>query len=102
MSDINYTDQMVTEMTSTYLENPTLDTAREIASHLGKSTKSVVAKLVSLGIYKKAVRATKSGSPVVQKATLVKEIEKATGLTMPSLVKATKADLLQLKATLAS
>lgn len=96
MTDINYTDQMVTEMMEKYGENPTLETAREIASHFGKSTKSVVAKLVSLGVYQKAERATKSGSPVVHKAMLVKRIEKATGLTMPSLQKATKADLLQL------
>lgn len=91
---------MVTEMLETYGENPTLNTAKEIAQNMGKSTKSVVAKLVSLGVYQKAVRATKSGSPVVQKAALVKEIEKATGLSMPSLQKATKADLLQLRSTL--
>ena len=93
MTDINYTDDMVKAMTDTYNENPTLDTARTIADDLGKSTKSVVAKLVSLGIYKKAERVTKTGAKPIQKRTLVKAIETHYGFEMPSLVKAKKIDL---------
>ena len=89
----NYTDEMVTSMTETYSANPTLDTAKSLAADMGKSTKSVVAKLVSLGIYKKAEKKSKSGNPVIQKATLVKQIETHYGFALPSLIKATKTDL---------
>jgi len=89
----NYTDAMVSDMTDRYTGSPDLATAREIAKDFGKSTKSVVAKLVSLGIYKKAEKASKTGKPVIQKATLVKMIEAHYGFEMSSLVKATKIDL---------
>lgn len=98
---VNYTDDMVTAMTDRYNAVPTLDTARAIADDFGKSTKSVVAKLVSLGIYKKADRKTKTGAPVIQKADLVKAINASTGLQLDSLVKATKADLIALRNALA-
>ena len=98
MTDItpNYTEAMTADMTDRYNADPTLDTARAIAKDFGKSTKSVVAKLVSLGIYKKAEKASKTGKPVIQKAQLVARITKATGMEMPSLVKATKDDLFRL------
>ena len=96
----NYTEAMTADMTDRYNADPTLDTARAIAKDFGKSTKSVVAKLVSLGIYKKAEKVTKAGKPVVQKATLVKAIEAHYGFAMPSLVKATKTDLLALASNL--
>jgi len=93
MTDVNYTDEMVASMTEAYSSNPTLDTARKIANDFGKSTKSVVAKLVSMGIYQKAEKKTKTGGKPIQKATLVKQIESHYGFAMPSLVKATKIDL---------
>ena len=95
-TNVNYTDDMVTTMTETYEATPTLATAKSIAEDMGKSTKSVVAKLVSLGIYQKAERKTKTGAKPIQKATLVKTIEEHYGFTMPSLVKATKIDLQKL------
>lgn len=89
----NYTDAMVTQMTDLYTSVPTLDTAKKIADDFGKSPKSVIAKLVSLGIYQKAERTTKTGAKPVQKAQLVKLIEAHYGFEMKSLVKATKIDL---------
>ena len=93
MTDTNYTDKMVELMTKAYDADPTLENARTIADDLGKSTKSVVAKLVSLGIYQKAERKTKTGGKPIQKRTLVKAIETHYGFEMPSLVKAKKIDL---------
>ena len=90
---VNYTDEMVADMTERYEADPTLDNVKAIAADFGKSTKSIVAKLVSLGIYQKAERKTKNGQPIIQKAALVKQIEAHYGFEMPSLVKATKADL---------
>lgn len=90
---VNYTDEMIASMTEEYSATPTLDTAKKIADNFGKSTKSVVAKLVSLGIYQKAERKTKSGAKPIQKAQLVKAIEAHYGFEMKSLVKATKIDL---------
>ena len=94
--NVNYTDEMVATMVETYEANPNIDTVKDIAEDMGKSVKSVVAKLVSLGVYQKAERTAKNGKPVVQKAALVKMIEQHYGLEAPSLVKATKIDLQKL------
>jgi len=93
MADVNYSDEMVETMVATYEAAPTIDTARTLAEDMGKSVKSVVAKLVSLGVYKKKERIAKNGGKIVQKAQLVKMIQDHYGIEVPSLQKATKIDL---------
>jgi len=93
MKNVNYSDKMVAEMESAYTENPTMDTVKHLASTMGKTDKSIIAKLVSLGVYKKKERATKSGAKIVTKADLVSQINTHFGMELPSLVKATKIDL---------
>jgi hypothetical protein len=89
----NYTDEMVAEMHSLYEANPTRETVDILASKFGKSVRSIIAKLSREGIYVAQPRVTKTGEPVVRKAELVAQIEDHFSIEIPSLVKASKADL---------
>ena len=84
------------KMVKLYTDNPTRETVQNLAGQLGKSAKSVTAKLSQLGVYKKIERKTKTGKPVIPKMDLVKIINEHYNLEMPSLVKATKDDLQKL------
>ena len=91
----NYTDEMVATLVSGYAtkEGTNKEFVTEIAKELGRSTKSIVAKLVSLNLYVTEAKVTKTGLPVVSKGVLVGQIEDHFGFSLPSLVKATKVDL---------
>ena len=89
----NYTDEMVTEMHTLYEANPTRETVDILATKFGKSVRSIIAKLSREGIYVAQPRVTKTGEPVVRKAELVAQIEDHFSIEIPSLVKASKADL---------
>ena len=92
----NYTDEMVAQMTEQYTANPTRETVDELAQTLGKTTRSIIAKLSREGVYKAQPRTTKSGEPVVAKAELVAQISEHFGIELPTLVKAGKQDLQRL------
>jgi hypothetical protein len=93
----NYTDAMVNQMVGEYTANPSLDTVVTLATELGKNKRSIIAKLVREGVYQATPRVTKTGAPVVRKATIVTEIANTLNAsTMPSLEKASKADLVRL------
>ena len=89
----NYTDEMVDAMVADYEANPSKDTVAKLASEFNKTTRSIVAKLVREGVYVAAPRVTKTGAPVVRKADIVSQIQDAVGTELPSLEKASKADL---------
>ena len=91
----NYTDEMVATLVSGYAtkEGSNKEFVSAMAQELGKSTKSIVAKLVSLNLYQTEAKVTKAGLPVVSKGGLVGQIENHFGFELPSLVKATKVDL---------
>ena len=92
----NYTEEMVSEMTTAYTENPTRETVDALAQQFGKTTRSIIAKLSREGVYIAQPRTTKSGEPVVAKAELVAQIQEHFGIELPTLVKAGKADLQRL------
>jgi hypothetical protein len=96
----NYTDEMVAQMTKAYEANPTRETVEDLAATLGKSVRSVIAKLSREGVYVAQPKVTKTGEPVVRKAELVVMLEAHFGVQMPTLVKASKADLQKLADTL--
>ena len=96
----NYTEDMVAQMTQTYVANPTRETVDALAKDFGKSVRSIIAKLSREGVYVAQPKVTKSGEPVVRKAELVAQIEETLGGTFPTLVKASKADLRNLVDTL--
>lgn len=89
----NYTKEMEAKMMADYSLEPTRVTVNDLSIELGKSVKSIIAKLVSLGVYQKQEKTTKSGKAIVRKSELVKKINEHYGFEMPSLVKATKNDL---------
>ena len=89
----NYTDEMVAQMTEAYTANPTRETVDALAKKLGKSVRSIIAKLSREGVYVAQPKVTKTGEPVVRKAELVAQIQELTGGNFPTLVKASKADL---------
>ena len=89
----NYTDEMVKRMTTLYVANPTRETVDVLANEFGKSVRSIIAKLSREGVYIAQERKTKSGEPVVRKADLASQLESHFEAELPSLVKASKADL---------
>lgn len=99
----NYTDAMVNQMVGEYTANPSMDTVRALSDSMGKNTRSIIAKLVREGVYQAAPRTTKSGAPIVRKSDLVEQIESYfVGASLPSLVKASKADLQKMVDTIQS
>lgn len=90
---VNYTPEQETQMAADYVEGKTVD---EIAEALGKSVKSVVAKLSRLGVYKTKVKAVTETARVT-KASLVAQIEARLGAdpgSLAELEKLTKAALM--------
>ena len=96
----NYTDEMVAQMTEAYTANPTRETVDALAKQLGKSVRSIIAKLSREGVYVAQPKVTKTGEPVVRKAELVSVVEAHFGIALPTLVKASKADLQRLVDTI--
>jgi hypothetical protein len=92
----NYTDEMVAKMTEAYVANPSRETVEALASEMGKTVRSVIAKLSREGVYVAQPKVTKTGEPVVRKAELVAQINAHFDAEMPTLVKASKADLQKL------
>ena len=66
----NYTDEMVAHMTEAYVANPSRETVEALASEMGKTVRSVIAKLSREGVYVAQPKVTKTGEPVVRKAEL--------------------------------
>ena len=97
---VNYTAQNVENMIATYTSADTAEARTEavaqIANALGKTVKSVIAKLSREGVYIKAVKATKTGAKVETKAAIVADIARNLGVdaeAIASLTNATKAAL---------
>ena len=92
----NYSDEIVAKMTEQYVANPTRETVDALAQEFGKTVRSVIAKLSREGVYIAQPKVTKTGEPVVRKQELVAMLEAHYEVAMPSLVKASKADLQRL------
>lgn len=89
----NYTEEQVIAMVSAYEGNPTRETVDALAEQLGRTTRSIIAKLSREGVYKAAPRTTKTGTPIVAKKSYVDAIENHFESELPSLIKVSKADL---------
>ena len=92
----NYTDEMVAKMTEAYVANPTRETVEALATEMGKTVRSIIAKLSREAVYVAQPKVTKTGEPVVRKAELVAQINAHFEIELPTLVKASKADLQKL------
>ena len=102
MKDVtkNYNQDDEAKLINDYRDNPSRETVEKLASEMGKSARSITAKLSQLGVYKKIERKTKNGKSVISKMDLVKIINEHYNLEMFSLVKATKEDLEKLATNL--
>jgi len=89
----NYSEAMISEITSQYNANPARATVDALAEKFDKSPRSIIAKLSALGIYQKTERVTKRREPVVKKEFFVDAVNKRLGRELPSVSKMTKVDL---------
>lgn len=80
-----YTTDVILRISSQYQADPTPETVKLIASELGVSDRSVIAKLSSLGIYKKQVYLNKSGAPPVRKEVYIEKIATLLGIDIQLL-----------------
>ena len=70
----NYTREQTDYIVGAYTAEPTMETVRELADKLSKSTKSIIGKLSREGVYKRSIYVSKTGEPPVTKAELASRI----------------------------
>ena len=90
---VNYTAEQTAQMVADYAAGVSTDA---IATKLGKTVRSVVAKLSREGVYQKKERLTKTGAPVQKKDSMADAIGAILQLTeaeTDSLAKANKTAL---------
>lgn len=91
--NVNYTPEQTLQMVADYQAGVSVET---IAQNLGKTVRSVVAKLSREKVYKAKTYTTKTGQPVVKKDAHADAIGAILGMTeaeMESLTKANKTAL---------
>lgn len=89
MKAVNYTADQAAKMVSDYMAGVSVEV---IATELGKSTRSVVAKLSREKVYKAKTYQTKTGEAVVKKDAHADFIGEALGLTEADTESLTKAN----------
>lgn len=95
MKAVNYTAEQSAKMVADYLAGVTVEA---IATELGKSARSVVAKLSREKVYKAKAYVSKTGEAVVKKDTVADYIGEALGLAEADTESLTKANKNALKA----
>lgn len=102
---VNYTDEQTALLRAEYLAAPVKATVESLAAKLGKSTRSIVAKLSREGIYQPAEYVSKTGEKPVKKDAHADAIGKVLQLTeaeTESLTKANKTALVKVFSHLAN
>lgn len=97
---VNYTPEMTASMVEAYAAGVTVE---KIAEDMGKTVRSVVAKLSREGVYRKKEYTSKSGDKPVRKDATADQIGAVVGLSegeIDSLTKANKTALLKILAKL--
>jgi hypothetical protein len=92
---VNYTPEQTLQMVADYQAGTTVET---IAEALGKTVRSVVAKLSREKVYIAKTYATKTGEAVIKKDTVADYIGEALGLGEADTESLTKANKVALKA----
>jgi hypothetical protein len=101
----NYTPEQTAELKTAYLENATAETVKAFAAKFGKTTRSIVAKLVKENVYRKAEYVSKTGEKPVKKdahADAIGAILKLNENDTSSLSKANKSALVAIFTALAN
>lgn len=99
---VNYTPEQTAQVVADYTAGVPVE---QIAEALGKSVRSIVAKLSREGVYQKKQYATKTGEPVQKKDSVADAIGAVLLLTeaeTDSLAKANKTALVKIFAALAN
>lgn len=99
---VNYTPEMTAQMVADYQAGITVES---IAESLGKTVRSVVAKLSREGVYQKKVYTTKGGGVPIKKDHHAEHIGQIVGLSegeVDSLTKANKTALAKIVAYMQS
>ena len=86
---VNYTPEQTAKMVADYQAGVTVEA---IAQALGKSARSIVAKLSREKVYKKKTYVSKTGEAVVKKDEWADYIGQALGLSEPDTESLTKAN----------
>ena len=92
---VNYTPEQTLSMVADYTAGMTVET---IAMNMGKSVRSVVAKLSREKVYVAKTYTTKTGESVVKKDTVADYIGEQLGLSESDTESLTKANKVALKA----
>jgi response regulator RpfG family c-di-GMP phosphodiesterase len=92
---VNYTPEQTLGMVADYQAGLTVE---QIAQNLGKSVRSVVAKLSREKVYIAKTYATKTGEAVIKKDTVADYIGEQLGLSESDTESLTKANKVALKA----
>ena len=92
---LKYTPEQTVQMVADYQAGMTVET---LALNLGKSARSIVAKLSREKVYQKKAYVTKSGEPTVKKDEVSDYIGQALGLNEADVTSLTKANKTALQA----
>lgn len=99
---LNYTPEQTEQIKADYLAGVSVET---IATTIGKTTRSIIAKLSKEGVYKKKEYVSKTGEKPVKKDSTAEAIGKVLNLSegeVDSLTKANKTALNKIFAALAN
>jgi K+/H+ antiporter YhaU regulatory subunit KhtT len=102
---VNYTPEQTTKMVADYVANPSAVTVEKIALALGKTVRSVVAKLSREKVYVAKEYKTKTGEKVQKKDAVADAIGAVLKMSEPeieSLTKVNKTALLKIWTALAN
>lgn len=94
MKTVNYTPEQTLKIVADYQRGVTVES---IADAMGKSVRSIVAKLSREGVYQKKTYVTKTGEPAVKKDQHADAIGALLGLSEPDTESLTKANKQALK-----
>ncbi len=94
MKTVNYTPEQTLKIVQDYKAGVAVEM---IADAMGKSVRSIVAKLSREGVYKKKEYVTKQGEPAVKKDAHADAIGAILGLSEPDTESLTKANKQALK-----
>ena len=88
-----YTPKEEEKLMQVYTANPCLETVSKLSVLLNKPKKSIISKLVRLGVYEKRGYRTKLGEIPIPKITIVRSIEEVLDCSLPDLEKTPKSTL---------
>lgn len=94
--NVNYTVEQTAAIVADYANGVSVE---QLAANMGKSVRSIVAKLSREGVYKAKERTTKNGDPIVKKDALADQLMLLANLTeaeATSLAKVNKTALVKL------